>query len=121
MVGNLGVEPSSSCSQGKRDTVSLVPGGSGRNRTGSPTLAKRDRYLSCHPHCRREGSRRPGRLGSLPEDAHAMEFSIGKPAKRRAGTAGIEPALAVLETAVLPLNYVPEENQGKEKPPVRFP
>jgi hypothetical protein len=50
-----------------------------------------------------------------------MEFSIGKPAKRRAGTAGIEPALAVLETAVLPLNYVPEENQGKEKPPVRFP
>jgi hypothetical protein len=50
-----------------------------------------------------------------------MEFSKGKPAKRRAGTAGIEPALAVLETAVLPLNYVPEENQGKEKPPVRFP
>jgi hypothetical protein len=27
---------------------------------------------------------------------------------RRAGTAGIEPAHAALETAVLPLNYVPE-------------
>lgn len=49
-----------------------------------------------------------------------MEFSIGKPAKRRAGTAGIEPALAALETAVLPLNYVPKKgNQGKEKPPVK--
>src|ERR1700722_17988491 len=40
--------------------------------------------------------------------AHAMEFSIIKPAMRRAGTAGIEPAHAALETAVLPLNYVPE-------------
>jgi hypothetical protein len=53
--------------------------------------------------------------------AHAMEFSIDKPAKRRAGTAGIEPALAVLETAVLPLNYVPKMKKGKEKPPVRYP
>jgi hypothetical protein len=50
-----------------------------------------------------------------------MEFSIGKPAKGQAGTAGIEPALAALETAVLPLNYVPEGNSGKEKPPVRCP
>jgi hypothetical protein len=40
--------------------------------------------------------------------AHAMEVSIIKPAMRRAGTAGIEPAHAALETAVLPLNYVPE-------------
>ena len=62
-----------------------------------------------------------GRPDACRYGAHAMEFSIGKPAKRRAGTAGIEPALAVLETAVLPLNYVPEGNQGKEKPPVRFP
>jgi hypothetical protein len=38
-----------------------------------------------------------------------MEFSINQPAVRRAGTAGIEPALAALETAVLPLNYVPME------------
>jgi hypothetical protein len=37
-----------------------------------------------------------------------MEFSIIKPAMGRAGTAGIEPAHAALETAVLPLNYVPE-------------
>jgi hypothetical protein len=51
-----------------------------------------------------------GRPGACRYGAHAMEFSIGKPAKRRAGTAGIEPALAVLETAVLPLNYVPEDN-----------
>jgi hypothetical protein len=50
-----------------------------------------------------------------------MEFSIDKPAVRRAGTAGIEPAHAVLETAVLPLNYVPEDENGKEKPPVRCP
>jgi hypothetical protein len=53
VVGNPGVEPGSSCSQGKRVTVSLVPGGSGRNRTGSSTLARRDRYLSCHPRGRR--------------------------------------------------------------------
>jgi hypothetical protein len=39
--------------------------------------------------------------------AHAMEVSIVEPAMRRAGTAGIEPAHAALETAVLPLNYVP--------------
>jgi hypothetical protein len=38
-----------------------------------------------------------------------MEVSIIKPAMRRAGTAGIEPAQAALETAVLPLNYVPED------------
>jgi hypothetical protein len=50
-----------------------------------------------------------------------MEFSIDKPAMRRAGTAGIEPAHAALETAVLPLNYVPKEEKGKEKPPVRCP
>jgi hypothetical protein len=50
-----------------------------------------------------------------------MEFSIGKPAKRHARTTGLEPALAALETAVLPLNYVPEGESGKEKPPVRFP
>jgi hypothetical protein len=50
-----------------------------------------------------------------------MEFSIDKPARRRAGTAGIEPAHAALETAVLPLNYVPKEEKGKEKPPVRCP
>ena len=42
-------------------------------------------------------------------DAHAMEVSIVEPAMRRAGTAGIEPAHAALETAVLPLNYVPED------------
>ena len=42
-------------------------------------------------------------------DAHAMEVSIIEPAMRRAGTAGIEPAHAALETAVLPLNYVPED------------
>ena len=53
--------------------------------------------------------------------AHAMEFSIDKPTMRRAGTAGIEPAHAVLGTAVLPLNYVPKYKQGKEKPPARFP
>ena len=41
--------------------------------------------------------------------AHAMEVSIIEPAMRRAGTAGIEPAHAALETAVLPLNYVPED------------
>jgi hypothetical protein len=40
--------------------------------------------------------------------AHAMEVSIIEPAMRRAGTAGIEPAQAALETAVLPLNYVPK-------------
>jgi hypothetical protein len=39
--------------------------------------------------------------------AHAMEVSIVGPAMRHAGTAGIEPAHAALETAVLPLNYVP--------------
>ena len=42
-------------------------------------------------------------------DAHAMEISIIEPAVRRAETAGIEPAHAALETAVLPLNYVPED------------
>ena len=50
-----------------------------------------------------------------------MEFSTDKPAMRRAGTAGIEPAQAALETAVLPLNYIPGDKKGKEKPPVRFP
>jgi hypothetical protein len=53
--------------------------------------------------------------------AHAMEFSINQPAKRRARTTGFEPVPTVLETAVLPLNYVPKGVQGKEKPPVRFP
>ena len=53
--------------------------------------------------------------------AHAMEVSIVEPAMRRAGTAGIEPAHAALETAVLPLNYVPEDKEGKEKPLVRYP
>ena len=53
--------------------------------------------------------------------AHAMEFSINMPTMRRAGTAGIEPAHAALETAVLPLNYVPKGGEGKEKPPVRCP
>jgi hypothetical protein len=37
-----------------------------------------------------------------------MEVSIVEPAMRRAGTAGIELAHAALETAVLPLLYVPE-------------
>jgi hypothetical protein len=50
-----------------------------------------------------------------------MEFSIDKPAMRRAGTAGIEPAHAVLETAVLPLNYVPEDKKGKENRPSGVP
>ena len=40
---------------------------------------------------------------------------MGKPAVRRAGTAGIEPALVVLETAVLPLNYVPKKEAGQRK------
>jgi hypothetical protein len=42
-----------------------------------------------------------------------MEVSIVEPARRRAGTAGIEPAHAALETAVLPLNYVPEDKKSK--------
>jgi hypothetical protein len=50
-----------------------------------------------------------------------MEVSTIKPTMRRARTAGIEPAHAVLETAVLPLNYVPKGKKGKEKPLVRYP
>jgi hypothetical protein len=41
-----------------------------------------------------------------------MEFSISQPAERRARTTGIEPALTALETAVLPLNYVPEDKKA---------
>jgi hypothetical protein len=117
MVGNLGVEPSSSRSQSERVTVSLVPGGEGRNRTGSAALAGRARCLTCHPQGRRVPEnpvKRTGRGGiAAGQDAclygaHAMEVSIIEPAMRRAGTAGIEPAQAALETAVLPLNYVPK-------------
>jgi hypothetical protein len=117
MVGNPGVEPGVSWSQARRVAVSLAPGGEGRNRTGSAALAGRARCLTCHP----QGPPRPdspaikgGRGGiaagqvACRYGAHAMEFSIIKPAMRRAGTAGIEPAHAALETAVLPLNYVPE-------------
>jgi hypothetical protein len=51
-----------------------------------------------------------------------MEFSTDKPAMRRAGTAGIEPTYAALETAVLPLNYVPRgDKKSKEKPLVGCP
>src|ERR1700761_191986 len=50
MVGNPGVEPGVSWSQARRVAVSLAPGGEGRNRTGSTTLAGRVRYLTCHPH-----------------------------------------------------------------------
>ena len=47
-------------------------------------------------------------MAACPEDAHAMDMSR-KPSLylRLARTAGIEPARAALETAVLPLNYVP--------------
>jgi hypothetical protein len=61
----------------------------------------------------KQGGRGGVRAGKIPATmvltygAHAMEFSTVKPSKRRAGTAGIEPAQAALETAVLPLNYVP--------------
>ena len=44
--------------------------------------------------------------------AHAMEFSISQPAERRARTTGFEPVPTVLETAVLPLNYVPKGVSG---------
>jgi hypothetical protein len=71
-------------------------------------------------HDQKNKVRRQARL-ACRYGAHAMEFSIDKPAMRRAGTAGIEPAHAALETAVLPLNYVPKGEKGKEKPPVRFP
>src|SRR5271170_4623677 len=95
----------------------LAPdGGEGRNRTGSAALAGRARCLTCHPQGRRVPDnpvKRAGRGGiAAGQDAclygaHAMEVSIIEPAMRRAGTAGIEPAHAALETAVLPLNYVP--------------
>jgi hypothetical protein len=75
MVGNPGVEPGSSWSQARRVTVSLAPGGEGRNRTGSAALAGRARCLTCHPQGRRvpdnpvkkDGTRRHrGRPGCLP-------------------------------------------------------
>ena len=50
--------------------------------------------------------------------AHAMEFStvsrLTSLSMRLAGTAGFEPALnTALETAVLPLNYVPKMAERK--------
>lgn len=33
---------------------------------------------------------------------------------------GIEPPIAVLETAVIPLNYTPIKSAGKERPLLRF-
>jgi hypothetical protein len=123
MVGNPGVEPGSSRSQGERVTVSLTPGGEGRNRTGSAALAGRARCLTCHPQGRRAPDnpvKRTGRggiaagLDACRYGAHAMEVSIVEPARRRARTAGIEPAHAALETAVLPLNYVPRGKKVKK-------
>ena len=118
MVGNPGVEPGMSWSQARRVSVSLAPvGGEGRNRTGSTALAGRARCLTCHPQGRRVPENPVKRTGhggiAAGQDAclygaHAMEVSIIEPAMRRAGTAGIEPAQAALETAVLPLNYVPK-------------
>jgi hypothetical protein len=156
MVGNPGVEPGSSWSQARRVTVSLAPGGEGRNRTGSATLAGRARYLTCHPHALRGPLRsRTGNLLLARESlcqlelaaqgrralnrwvsqrrarrhrgrpmlacrigAHAMEFSpvfrLTSLSKRLARTAGIEPAHAALETAVLPLNYVPKGRRERK-------
>ena len=53
--------------------------------------------------------------------AHAMEFSISQPAMRRARTTGFEPVPTVLETAVLPLNYVPRVFRVKKNRPSGFP
>ena len=125
----------------------LNAGGGGRNRTDSSTLARRDRCLSCHPQraaAPRNTQERPRYVGRLPGrggipaaqtglpgrraraarrfGAHAMEFSTVKPVRRGSqGRQDSNPHNAALETAVLPLNYVPKQEEGKEKPPVRCP
>lgn len=97
MVGVAGFEPATSCSQGRRDDqTSLHPSGDARNRTVSPTLARRGRYLSYSsprpwpgPALRLARARvdlcRPG--WRLAGGAHAMEISIFRHVHRNGGAA----------------------------------
>jgi hypothetical protein len=50
-----------------------------------------------------------------------MEFSINMPTRGALGRQDSNPHNTVLEAAVLPLNYVPKVEEGKEKPLIRCP
>ena len=118
MVGKRGLEPRPPGPRPGTLTLTLLPEVEKAGiEPAEAALAGRARCLTCHPQGRRVPDnpvKRTGRGGiAAGQDAclygaHAMEVSIIEPAMRRAGTAGIEPAHAALETAVLPLNYVPK-------------
>jgi hypothetical protein len=95
MVGDPGVEPGLPCSQSRRVTVSLASGGEVRNRTGSPTLARRGRCLTCHPQ---SGPPR-NRTGNLrPAEAALCQLELAAHRGAAPGT-GLSPGVAGLSSA----------------------
>lgn len=106
MVGDPGVEPGLPCSQSRRVTVSLASGGEVRNRTGSPTLARRGRCLTCHP---RSGPPRD-RTGNLrPAGAALCQLELAAHSGAAPGT-GLSPGVAGLSFAA------PHQCRGRMAP-----
>ena len=102
MVGDPGVEPGLPCSQSRRVTVSLASGGEVRNRTGSPTLARRGRCLTCHPQSGRTGNLRPA-------EAALCQLELAAHRGAAPGT-GLSPGVAGLSFAA------PHQCRGRMAP-----